>query len=191
MVPLIIDTDLSFDSDDVAALCIAHALMDNGEAEILAVLHSVGIPQGAGMLSVINRWYGRDGLPIGAYKGKFGERRKVHGGMNEYEYVSGRFVPQMVAQFPSSIKNWDEVPGAVEVYRAALAGAEDHSVVIAAIGFLTNLAALLRSSADEHSSLSGRELVAAKVKRVVYQGGWYPPNHPAGEWHATVRLQTV
>ena len=32
-----------------------------------------------------------------------------------------------------------------------------------------------------HSSpLSGNELVAAKVKRVVWQGGWYPPIHGWG-----------
>ena len=30
-VPLIIDTDASFDVDDVVAICMAHALMDNGE----------------------------------------------------------------------------------------------------------------------------------------------------------------
>ena len=30
-VPLIIDTDASFDVDDVVAVCMAHALMDNGE----------------------------------------------------------------------------------------------------------------------------------------------------------------
>ena len=30
-MPLIIDTDASFDVDDVVAICMAHALMDNGE----------------------------------------------------------------------------------------------------------------------------------------------------------------
>ena len=34
-VPLIIDTDASFDVDDVVAICMAHALMDNGEVFIL------------------------------------------------------------------------------------------------------------------------------------------------------------
>ena len=33
-VPLIIDTDASFDVDDVVAICMAHALMDAGEVEI-------------------------------------------------------------------------------------------------------------------------------------------------------------
>ena len=33
-VPLIIDTDASFDVDDVVAVCMAHALMDRGEVDI-------------------------------------------------------------------------------------------------------------------------------------------------------------
>lgn len=41
-VPLIIDTDMSFDVDDVGALCVAHALMDNGEADLLAVMANSG-----------------------------------------------------------------------------------------------------------------------------------------------------
>ena len=43
-VKLIIDTDIGGggckDVDDVAAICIANALVDNGEAELLAVVHN-------------------------------------------------------------------------------------------------------------------------------------------------------
>eukprot|EP00966_Prymnesium_polylepis_P170943 3951543-Prymnesium_polylepis.1 len=49
----------------------------------------------------------------------------------------------------------------------------DHSVVIAAIGFTTNIAALLRSPPDEISPLSGTELVSKKVRQVIWQGGLY------------------
>ena len=42
-VPLIIDTDASFDVDDVVAICMAHALMDNGEVDIKAIVHDAGI----------------------------------------------------------------------------------------------------------------------------------------------------
>ena len=44
--PLIIDTDASFDVDDVLAICMAHALERRGEAKILAVMHDAGIPEG-------------------------------------------------------------------------------------------------------------------------------------------------
>ena len=45
-MPLIIDTDASFDVDDVLAICMAHALERRGEAKILAVMHDAGIPEG-------------------------------------------------------------------------------------------------------------------------------------------------
>ena len=47
-VPLIIDTDASFDVDDVVAICLAHGLERRGEAKILAIVHDAGIPGMAG-----------------------------------------------------------------------------------------------------------------------------------------------
>eukprot|EP00966_Prymnesium_polylepis_P238622 5518467-Prymnesium_polylepis.1 len=60
---------MSIDVDDVGALCVAHALEDLGEARILAVLHNTGLDEGVGAVSVINHFYGRDHIPIGAYRG--------------------------------------------------------------------------------------------------------------------------
>ena len=39
-VQLIIDTDMSSDVDDVAAVCAAHALADRGEAELAAACYA-------------------------------------------------------------------------------------------------------------------------------------------------------
>ena len=72
-VKLIIDTDIGFDVDDVGSICIANALQDLGEAEILAVVHDTGFKHGVGAISSINNWYGHDDIPIGAYKGVFGD----------------------------------------------------------------------------------------------------------------------
>ena len=47
-------------------------------------------------------------------------------------------------------------------------------------GFPTNIRNLLESPADDISPLTGYDLVAAKVKTVVWQGGWYPPIHGWG-----------
>ena len=55
------------DVDDVVALCTLHALEDNGEVELLAVVHDTAPPPCAGVISAINHWYGRDDIPIGAY----------------------------------------------------------------------------------------------------------------------------
>ena len=46
-IRIIIDTDMSTDCDDVGALCMAHALADLGECEILAVVHDTGALHGA------------------------------------------------------------------------------------------------------------------------------------------------
>ena len=57
-VPLIVDTDIGGggckDVDDVAALCMAHALADNGEADLLAVLQNTSPEPCAGVIGVIN-----------------------------------------------------------------------------------------------------------------------------------------
>ena len=39
------------------------------QVELLAVLQDTLPPPCAGAISVINHWYGRDDIPIGAYKG--------------------------------------------------------------------------------------------------------------------------
>ena len=62
-VKLIIDTDIGGggcnDVDDVVALCIANALVDTGEAELLAVVQNTAPFQCAGAISVLNTFYGR------------------------------------------------------------------------------------------------------------------------------------
>ena len=56
---LIIDTDMGVDVDDAGMLCAAHALQDNGEATILAVVHDLNIDTGVGAISAINNYYVR------------------------------------------------------------------------------------------------------------------------------------
>ena len=74
-VKLIIDTDIGGggcnDVDDVVAVSIAHALADNGEAELLAVVQNSAPVRCAGAISVLNHYYGRDDVPVGAYKSSF------------------------------------------------------------------------------------------------------------------------
>jgi len=173
-VPLIIDTDASFDVDDVVAICLAHALMDRGEVDIKAIVHDAGIPEGIGAVSVLNSFYGRDDIPLGAYKGSFG--REPNGG----GWVRGAYVDDLVNNWYSPVKDSSQVPDAVEVYRKVLSEAADRSIVISAIGFVTNIADLLRSGPDQYSDLNGVDLVGAKVKSIVWQGGWYPPIHGFG-----------
>jgi hypothetical protein len=61
-----------------------------------------------------------------------------------------------------------------------LSNAAGQSVVIASIGLLTNLAALLQSPPDKYSQLNGHALVAKKVKRLAVMGGSYPTAQKPG-----------
>ena len=45
-----------------------------GEANIRAVVHNSASEYGVGAISVINRYYGRDDIPVGAYKGHIGKK---------------------------------------------------------------------------------------------------------------------
>ena len=126
-----------------------------GEAEILAIVHNMGYPKGIGAVSTLNHFYNRNDIPLGAYKGAFGRN------------YSGKYVDDLVANFTSRVKNYSQVPEAVDTYLAVLEKQKDNSVVISSIGFLTNLRDLLQKK-------KGRELVEKKVKRIVVMGGMYP-----------------
>lgn len=169
--PLIVDTDIGgggcMDVDDVAAICLAHALQDAGEAEILAILQNSEPPRCAGVIDVLNEYYGRgNSVEIGVYKG---------GGLSERSpYLP--YVDDLIASFPHPRVNVSsQVPDAVDVYRRVLSSrTEDNDVVIASIGLLVNLEALLDSGPDRWSSLNGKSLVAKKVKLLATMGGIYP-----------------
>ena len=97
-VRLILDTDMGGgacrDVDDVVALCTLNALMDNGEVELLAVVQDTAPPPCAGVISVINHYYGRDDIPIGAYKGS---------GLSMVGNPALTYVDNLVRNFPSPI----------------------------------------------------------------------------------------
>ncbi len=59
--------------------------------------------------------------------------------------------------------------------RKTLASQPDGSVVIAQVGFSTNLARLLDSRADASSPLTGQELVSRKVKLLSLMAGAFQP----------------
>ena len=77
-VKVVFDTDISSDVDDCGALAILNALADQGEAEILACVidgHDADKASVAAV-NVINTYYGRGDVPIGAYHGSHGAPSK-------------------------------------------------------------------------------------------------------------------
>jgi inosine-uridine nucleoside N-ribohydrolase len=164
-VSIIFDTDMGPDYDDVGALTILHALADSGEARILATVSSNRYELTAPCIEIINNYYGRPELPVGA---------PVTGPYQPDGWHAEQWTKALVDRFPHTIRATEETPDAVQIYRRILAGEPDTSVVVVTVGFLTNLAALLQSPPDQYSDLDGKQLVAKKVKRLVSMAGGFP-----------------
>jgi len=163
---VIFDTDMANDCDDAGALAVLHALADRGEAEILAIVTNRKDPANASAAAAdtINTFYGRPNIPIGTDK----DGAKTRGGKGS------SYTPALRDEFPHDARPDDEMPDAVAIYRQTLAAAPDRSVVICSVGALSNLEDLLNSQPDEHSELSGPELIAKKVRLTVVMGGGFP-----------------
>ena len=84
------------------AICLAHKLQDRGEVKILAIVHDAGIPEGIGAVSVLNHYFGRDDIVLGAYKGDYGK----DGNGN---WVRGSYVDDLVNNWDSPVWNSDQV----------------------------------------------------------------------------------
>ncbi len=156
-VKVFFDTDMMTDCDDAGAMAVLHALADLGECEILATVASVGDPKSIATVDVINRYYGRPGLPLGVVKS---------GGVQQ----KSLFTARVAAEFPHGVKSGEEIADATQVYREVLEKQPDQSVVILTVGYLTNLKNLLQLPASD-GHLSGPDLVRRKVKTWVCMGG--------------------
>jgi inosine-uridine nucleoside N-ribohydrolase len=162
-IPVIFDSDMGPDYDDVGAITLLHAFADSGYINILATVASTKYEGVAAVFNVLNTYFKRPDLLIGVPKGKALELKD-----NQH------WTDTLLLKYPHKIKKNDEVLNATEVYRKALASQPDRSVTIITVGFLTNLAHLLRSSPDKYSKLTGKELVRKKVRQLVCMAGSFP-----------------
>ena len=154
-VKLIIDTDAGFDVDDIHALAVAHNLEKQGRVDSLATVTSTAYQYSIAGVNVINTYYGRGDIPLGAYKGPFGWE----------EHGQNTYLKDLVDNFPNGgIKTRDDVPDVLDTYVKVLNEAEDSSVTIACIGFPMNIRNLLHYHHD---------LFEQKVKEVHYMNGMY------------------
>jgi len=173
-VRFVFDTDLGNDVDDSMALAVAHALQNRGECEILAVTLTKDNPYAAPMVDILNTFYGRPEIPIAVVK--YG-MTKDDGRYNRqvYELKDGDGNPR----YPRSLTPQDSanLPDAVPFLRRLLAEEPDNSVVMIQIGFFTNFARLLDTPADDISPLTGKELIAKKVKFLSLMAGAFAPEY--------------
>jgi inosine-uridine nucleoside N-ribohydrolase len=160
---IILDTDIGPDYDDVGAMAVLHALADKGEAIPLAIMASNKNQFVAPVIDVLDTYFGRRDLPIGAPKDSGADI----GAWQKW--------PQMLLEkYPHTIKSTSDVEDAVTLYRKILSQQPDNSVTIVSIGFLTNLSNLLNSRPDKYSDLTGRDLIKRKVTKLVSMAGWFP-----------------
>lgn len=158
MIKIILDTDLGRDCDDAGALALLHTLAAEGKADILAVMLCTSAISSAVTAKMINEWYGKGDIPIGKYDKKAFLEEEICKTFTEplmNKYLQNHSMPAF------------ENP--VRTYRQILS--ENDDVTIAVIGMVNNIADLLRSGADDISSLSGAELVKQKVKNMYVMGG--------------------
>lgn len=167
-VPLIFDTDICGDCDDVLALGMIHAFETRRACRLLAVTVSVDNDLAAPFVDAVNTFYGRGQIPIGVVgKGGLAPESKYLALVNTRD--SGRL------RYPHKLLSARSAPNAAALLRKTLAAQPDASVVIAQVGFSTNLARLLDSTADVDSPLSGIALVQKKVRLLSLMAGAFQP----------------
>ncbi|MEP6846467.1 MAG: nucleoside hydrolase, partial [Panacibacter sp.] len=155
-VAIIFDTDIAPDYDDVGAMAMLHAFADMGEIKLLATISCNAFETTAPTLSVLNTYFNRPQIPIGITKTALPNKD-----------CSQQWAQAINAKYPHALQSNAEAEDAVKLYRKILAAQTDKSVTIVTVGFFTNLANLLSSTADEYSPLDGRDLVIKKVKQLV------------------------
>ena len=157
-VKVIFDTDMLTDFDDVGALACLHALADAGECEILATISSTRGNASVGAVEVINHYYGRGDLPVGAPKGmgvigattdskkKVDPKSPLDASKDRYHFKYRK----LLVDYPGWYRHADadDAPDANETYRRVLAAQPDGSVTIGSVGFLTNMRRLCQRLLD-------------------------------------------
>ncbi|MDD4016382.1 MAG: nucleoside hydrolase [Kiritimatiellae bacterium] len=164
-VKLIFDTDMGNDVDDVMALCMIHTLQTRGEVELLAVTITKDHPQAAAFVDAVNTFYGRPDVPIGVVKGGVTPEPGKFNPLADVKNDDGSL------RYPHDLMRGEDAPEAVGLIRKLLAAEPDNSVTLVQVGFFTNFRRLLESHPDGHTPLSGRDLIAKKVKVLSIMAG--------------------
>jgi inosine-uridine nucleoside N-ribohydrolase len=163
--PVIFDTDMGNDIDDALALAMLHALSDRGECELIGVTLTNAHPSAVPYIRMVNRFYGRGDLPVGA-----AIKELKDGAGDGYMTAALRASPG---------GNAGPAEPAPALLRRLLLNAHE-KVVIVQTGFSTNLAELLESP-------EGVALVREKVALVVAMAG----NFAGGEPEYNVRIDVA
>jgi inosine-uridine nucleoside N-ribohydrolase len=154
--PVIFDTDMGNDIDDALALAMLHSLTDRGECELIGVTLTNANAAAVPYIRMINRFYGRPDLPVGA------AIQTLKDGAQD-----GYMRKALAAASLPATGNADPAP---LVLRRLLTASRE-KVIIVQTGFSTNLAALLAAP-------GGAALARDKVAVVVAMAGNFADGAP-------------
>lgn len=180
-IPVIFDTDMGNDVDDVLALDLLYKYHASGKINLLGITSNKDAVHSTDFLDVMNNFYGYPNIPIGKIvKGAVCTREK------EYSLVVCSD-----STWKRTYKSQDQLPEGHVLMRKLLAGQKDHSVVIISVGFLSNLSRLLQTGPDQYSPLSGKDLVAKKVKYMSIMGGEFEENDTRTAYENAIKTGTA
>jgi len=154
-IPVIYETDMTLDVDDVGALAVLHGLQTEGKVNILGVCYNEVHKSAPAAIDAINTYYNRGTIPIGIYRKELNEPDPSDYFSNDRDYDVDNM---MHDPFDNMVAD------AVAMYKHILKTQADNSVVIISVGFLNNLYDLLKDP-------EGFELVQRKVKLLAVMGG--------------------
>ncbi len=176
---VIFETDMGNDIDDALALDMLYKYADQKKINLLAVSSNKNSEFSPRYINIMNIWYGYPSVEIGT----------VENGADS-ENGPRNYTQTVCEHLIDGKPEFKEEPGlfseSVRLYRKLLSKQADRSVVIISVGFSTNLARLLDSGADEFSDLSGKELVAQKVKFLSAMAGNFSENPPKKEFNILI-----
>ena len=169
---ILFDTDMDTDCDDAAALAILCEHTLRGDAELIGVVTDAVSKYAAPCCEVICKHYGVNvsigAVPDAAYPSEETDRYDTYrAGLARFNAGKRPYIEMISAELGKCDTDY---PTSETVYRRVLAAAEDGSVTVVCVGFLTAMARLFETEGDEISPLSGIELFRKKVKMVVSMG---------------------
>ena len=167
-IRLIVETDMGNDIDDALAFDLIYKAMDDGRVDLLAIGNHKLSPTATDYIDILNTWYGYPDIPLAQSPTPV---------LNDHAPDYTAAVCAMTREDGSPAfarsKTPEQIEDPVTLYRRTLAAQPDRSVTVLSLGFATELAKLLDSPADDISPLTGRELVARKVKTLSIMAGSY------------------
>ena len=165
-INLILDADFGSSTDDLFALMMINHFMDEGRVDLKGVIVDREGAKNAGVVDIFNTYYGHPNVPVGLERNGVKNPRCFipYNGICDLKDVHGN---------PMFKRSFDEnkCMEGYKLYRKLLSEAKDKSITVVAIGFMTTIAQLFESGADEYSKEKGVDLFVKKVKAVYIQSG--------------------